>query len=246
MFFNNVCAHQAYHYQSADGRPQELNLKGDQNKLTLCGSLLQGRFAENQQGLQEVQTAFAYASPAPAPAAPLLGMQFQTQATPAAYGYPAAAAGYSAAGYGAAQYGAQPAAAQSQQYGYDAATTAYYQQYYAAAAAQGYPQQQQQQAYGAQNPYAAYYASMGMAVPGAPAAGAGGRSTTSLTVPNELVGRIIGKGGVSIKAIQEQSGAHVDIPPDTKTPTRTLTITGDMQQITACTQLINQKLVSRF
>lgn len=222
--------------KGADGSTSELSLRGDHVKLSLCCSLLQSRFAGNPTGLGELQAAFAAAVPLP-----------QAPAAAAAYAAPAMAAyaGYAGyPGYGAAAPAAPAAtsatsASAAQQYpGYDAATAAYYQQYqqyyaaYAAAAAGGAS---------AQNPYAAYYGQTATA-----AVGGAGRTTTQLSVPNELVGRIIGKGGASIKAIQEQSGAHVDIPPDTHAPMRVITITGDGQQISACTTLINQKMASRF
>jgi hypothetical protein len=61
----------------------------------------------------------------------------------------------------------------------------------------------------------------------------------------DVVGRIIGKGGTSIRQIQDQSGAHVDVPRDVGQPTRSLSITGDAAQIQACIALINQKIQSR-
>ena len=66
------------------------------------------------------------------------------------------------------------------------------------------------------------------------------------TCIQDLVGRIIGKGGTSIKAIQDQSGAHIDIPRDTGAPIREITITGDPSQVGICTTLIQQKMAARY
>lgn len=55
-----------------------------------------------------------------------------------------------------------------------------------------------------------------------------------LPVPNEKVGIIIGRGGVTIKGIQERSRATIQIPsqPDANDPNvRTLTIGGDSKEI---------------
>ncbi len=91
------------------------------------------------------------------------------------------------------------------------------------------------------------------AVGGAQGAGpkAGGEDPSAvtvsiLTVPNDLVGRIIGKQGASIKEIQEQSGAKLDIPQDIHAPTRDVTIRGTPSQIALCTTLIHQKMAARF
>lgn len=59
------------------------------------------------------------------------------------------------------------------------------------------------------------------------------------------MGRLIGKAGSSIKQIQDQSGAHVDVPRDVGSATRDLTIKGDPMQIQTCITLINQKISSR-
>ena len=45
--------------------------------------------------------------------------------------------------------------------------------------------------------------------------------------------------------IQEQSGAHVDVPRDSGFPMRELTIKGSPQQIQACIALVAQKIQSQ-
>merc|ERR1711957_387547 len=65
---------------------------------------------------------------------------------------------------------------------------------------------------------------------------------STMNVPNEHVGKIIGKQGATIKEIQQSTGAHIDIPPDMGAPQRELRISGTQQQIYLCQSLIQQKL----
>jgi hypothetical protein len=158
----------------------------------------------------------------------------QGQYPPQMPGYPPQVPGYPAApgGYGAAaQY--PPIAGQGQEYGGGAAGS-YYPD--GQGPGQGMPPAQGGQGAGQQAPGGA----------GGDDASRGGVSTSLITVPNDFVGRIIGKQGASIKEIQEQSGAKVDIPQDTRSPMREISITGTPSQISVCTTLIHAKMASRF
>jgi far upstream element-binding protein len=63
-------------------------------------------------------------------------------------------------------------------------------------------------------------------------------------VPNDQVGRLIGKGGCTIRQMQEISGCHVEIakscPPGSTL--REVTVTGGEAQISRAIQLVQQKL----
>eukprot|EP00052_Salpingoeca_macrocollata_P008704 m.68731 g.68731 ORF g.68731 m.68731 type:complete len:475 (-) comp16725_c0_seq2:171-1595(-) len=65
-------------------------------------------------------------------------------------------------------------------------------------------------------------------------------------VPNDMVGRIIGKGGCTIRELQEQSGAHMDIAKECApgTDQREITIKGDQAQVALCQQLLTAKVPS--
>ena len=63
-------------------------------------------------------------------------------------------------------------------------------------------------------------------------------------VPNDQVGRLIGKNGCTIRQMQEVSGSHVEIakacaPGSTM---RDVTLTGTEQQVSRAEQLVTQKL----
>ncbi len=60
-----------------------------------------------------------------------------------------------------------------------------------------------------------------------------------------MVGRIIGRQGTTIRMIQDQSGAHVDVPRESGAPYRQLEIKGTQAQIQTCIALIQQKIVSQ-
>lgn len=70
------------------------------------------------------------------------------------------------------------------------------------------------------------------------------RILSSYPSPTQLAGRIIGKGGASVKAIQAESGAHIDVPPSGGSKTRILTITGTPAQIQHCMSLVEARLRS--
>ncbi|XP_077571042.1 far upstream element-binding protein 3-like isoform X2 [Stigmatopora nigra] len=66
------------------------------------------------------------------------------------------------------------------------------------------------------------------------------------TIPADKCGLVIGKGGETIKSINQQSGAHVELqrnpPPSTDPNTRVFTIRGSAQQMEHARQLIDDKI----
>uniref|UniRef100_A0A3Q1IP45 K Homology domain-containing protein n=1 Tax=Anabas testudineus TaxID=64144 RepID=A0A3Q1IP45_ANATE len=66
------------------------------------------------------------------------------------------------------------------------------------------------------------------------------------TIPADKCGLVIGKGGETIKSINQQSGAHVELqrnpPPSTDPSTRVFTIRGTAQQMELARQLIDDKI----
>uniref|UniRef100_A0A3Q3D1G9 Far upstream element-binding protein 3-like n=1 Tax=Hippocampus comes TaxID=109280 RepID=A0A3Q3D1G9_HIPCM len=66
------------------------------------------------------------------------------------------------------------------------------------------------------------------------------------TIPADKCGLVIGKGGETIKSINQQSGAHVELqrnpPPSTDPTTRVFTIRGSAQQMEHARQLIDDKI----
>uniref|UniRef100_A0A8C5AV52 Far upstream element-binding protein 3-like n=2 Tax=Gadus morhua TaxID=8049 RepID=A0A8C5AV52_GADMO len=66
------------------------------------------------------------------------------------------------------------------------------------------------------------------------------------TIPADKCGLVIGKGGETIKSINQQSGAHVELqrnpPPSTDPNTRVFTIRGTPQQMDLARQLIDDKI----
>uniref|UniRef100_A0A8C6SR41 K Homology domain-containing protein n=1 Tax=Neogobius melanostomus TaxID=47308 RepID=A0A8C6SR41_9GOBI len=66
------------------------------------------------------------------------------------------------------------------------------------------------------------------------------------TIPADKCGLVIGKGGETIKNINQQSGAHVELqrnpPPSTDPSTRVFTIRGSAQQMEVARQLIDDKI----
>jgi far upstream element-binding protein len=60
-----------------------------------------------------------------------------------------------------------------------------------------------------------------------------GATSLQVPIPNDKVGLIIGRGGMTIKGIQERTGANIQIPPepDANDPTvRTIEISGEKEQ----------------
>ncbi|KAM9743574.1 LOW QUALITY PROTEIN: far upstream element-binding protein 3-like [Menidia menidia] len=66
------------------------------------------------------------------------------------------------------------------------------------------------------------------------------------TIPADKCGLVIGKGGETIKSINQQSGAHVELqrnpPPSTDPQTRVFTLRGSAQQMELARQLIDDKI----
>uniref|UniRef100_A0A8C6VWI0 K Homology domain-containing protein n=1 Tax=Nothobranchius furzeri TaxID=105023 RepID=A0A8C6VWI0_NOTFU len=66
------------------------------------------------------------------------------------------------------------------------------------------------------------------------------------TIPADKCGLVIGKGGETIKSINQQSGAHVELqrnpPPATDPNTRVFTLRGTGQQMELARQLIDDKI----
>lgn len=211
---------------------REISLRGNAAQMAYCNLLIQGKITNNDHSNPSYSQAYqAY-------------IHIYQQTTQMAVQPPGA---NQYGGGNAAAYGQVPYGQQSQAYGAPAAAVPQQPQQYTPYG------QQPQQVYGGQagqpgmyGQAAAYGQQPGAAFGQQPQAfgGGGDKQTTIIQVPNEHVGRVIGKGGASIKEIQQQSGAHVDIPGDTGSATRDLSITGDMQQIKICAALIQQKLAT--
>uniref|UniRef100_A0A915HNM3 K Homology domain-containing protein n=1 Tax=Romanomermis culicivorax TaxID=13658 RepID=A0A915HNM3_ROMCU len=85
-------------------------------------------------------------------------------------------------------------------------------------------------------------APMGMNYGAAGAVGGGGQDqTTQVTIPKEMAGTIIGKGGERLKSIKEQSGAYVVVEPlEQGANDRIISITGTQQSIQMAQYLLQQ------
>ncbi|CAN7095802.1 unnamed protein product [Brassica rapa subsp. narinosa] len=73
----------------------------------------------------------------------------------------------------------------------------------------------------------------------------GGADQFVMKIPNNKVGLVIGKGGETIKSMQAQTGARIQViplhlPPGDPTPERTLQIDGTTEQIEHAKQLVNE------
>ena len=73
-----------------------------------------------------------------------------------------------------------------------------------------------------------------------------GRQTVQMNVPGRVVGSIIGRGGESIRELQEKSGAKIQIDPNAEPlhGERMINITGDSQAIDRAKQLIQDILAN--
>lgn len=71
-------------------------------------------------------------------------------------------------------------------------------------------------------------------------------TSKKIDIPNGRVGVIIGKGGETIKYLQTQSGAKIqvtrDMDADPNSPTRMVELMGTPDQIAAAEKLINEVL----
>ncbi|CAG8465218.1 5711_t:CDS:10 [Paraglomus occultum] len=93
------------------------------------------------------------------------------------------------------------------------------------------------------NSYESHYGS------GSQYGGSGGKSSQekiTIQVPNDTVGLIIGKGGETVKALQQQSGAKIQIEPDHGPPTadRNVHIIGTSETVAIAKSLILEKAAS--
>ncbi|XP_073695715.1 far upstream element-binding protein 3 isoform X1 [Garra rufa] len=74
----------------------------------------------------------------------------------------------------------------------------------------------------------------------------GGLQEVTYTIPADKCGLVIGKGGETIKNINQQSGAHVELqrnpPPNTDPNVRIFSIRGSPQQMEMARQLIDEKI----
>ncbi|XP_051523633.1 far upstream element-binding protein 3-like isoform X1 [Myxocyprinus asiaticus] len=74
----------------------------------------------------------------------------------------------------------------------------------------------------------------------------GGLQEVTYTIPADKCGLVIGKGGETIKNINQQSGAHVELqrnpPPNTDPNIRIFSIRGSPQQMEMARQLIDEKI----
>lgn len=146
---------------------------------------------------------------------------------------------------------------QTPQYGAAAGGIGYAQHVYAQPGMQpGYAAQQAQQAmYGGQagmaQQQAGYGAAYGQPTPqnrfaGQQSVGASGPSATvTMSVPNDMAGRLIGRGGSSINEMRQVSGAKIDIAKsESGAEQRTVTIIGTAEQNQVAQYLISMKLMA--
>ncbi|XP_062339969.1 far upstream element-binding protein 3 isoform X2 [Osmerus eperlanus] len=74
----------------------------------------------------------------------------------------------------------------------------------------------------------------------------GGLQEGTYTIPADKCGLVIGKGGETIKNINQQSGAHVELqrnpPPSTDPSVRVFSVRGTPQQMELARQLIDEKI----
>lgn len=79
---------------------------------------------------------------------------------------------------------------------------------------------------------------------GNPEAPTGDTVTKVTYIPNDHVGRVIGRGGTTIRQIQELSGAHMDIAKECRPGEfqREVTVTGTPAQVQQCEDLIQKKV----
>ena len=77
-------------------------------------------------------------------------------------------------------------------------------------------------------------------------ASAGATSSIVIEVPNDKVGLVIGKAGMTIKELEQRSGARVQITPDSlwqgKAEARPIQLSGTPQQLDWCKALVAEKV----
>ena len=64
--------------------------------------------------------------------------------------------------------------------------------------------------------------------------------TFQVTIPSDLGGTIIGRGGERIARIRQDSGAQITLEPSNGQPERIITIKGTEQQIHSAQYLLQQ------
>jgi len=75
-----------------------------------------------------------------------------------------------------------------------------------------------------------------------PAPGKTPRQVLLVEVPNEHVGRVIGKGGAAIRDLQRQSGAKIHLPGESRSSCREMQIHGTEDQRQKCYQMLIEKV----
>ena len=79
---------------------------------------------------------------------------------------------------------------------------------------------------------------------------AAGSTSSQVTIPNNLVGKIIGSGGETLKMLMQQSGCNIQIAPEGSSipgvaqENRVVTMIGNPQAIAAAQQLMRTVLLS--
>jgi hypothetical protein len=69
----------------------------------------------------------------------------------------------------------------------------------------------------------------------------GSMTTSEISLPDEAMGRVIGRAGYNIKEIRTVSGAQVKVvPKDGISPMRRVTLTGTAEQIASATLMIQR------
>ena len=86
-----------------------------------------------------------------------------------------------------------------------------------------------------------------MGMPGMPPLGIGGVETEEIKIPDRMVGLIIGRGGESISRLQTESGAKIQMSPQSMdgSQERTCTLTGARPAIERAKELIDAIVASR-
>lgn len=151
----------------------------------------------------------------------------------AAYGGAPQMGGYGAAAGQAAGYG--------QAVGYGADAYAQADPYAAAAYGQAANMMgQMQQQYGMMDPNAGMSA-MGYGAPAPQAQSQVGMTTSEISLPDDAMGRVIGRAGSNINEIRSVSGAQIKVvPKDGISPMRRVTLTGTAEQIASATLMIQR------
>ena len=113
----------------------------------------------------------------------------------------------------------------------------------------GYPgMQQQQQQQRQQQQYGGHMARAPYGVPQHPGVGS---SSTQVTIPNDMVGKLIGRGGETINRLKQQSGCEIQIAPEgaavagVPEGNRVVTLRGTPQALALAQQLMRAVLLGQ-